>query len=178
MEKSLERFVEDQNIARYTDQLKYENDAVKRNVLLRLLRIEEAMRICTRPEIVPPTSVFQESWPAVPDSHRDSFSAGQDPSQRHRGYPVGSQNVANGQLVHCDLCICNCYRKLCFCCGKMRLTLLDDESVGRFARNAQATGIRNSHLSVFEKGPTLLVRKARTSARWYKAPEKIDCRER
>ncbi len=44
MERSLERFVEDQNIARYTDHLTFENDPVKRNALLRLLRIEEANR--------------------------------------------------------------------------------------------------------------------------------------
>ena len=42
MERSLEKFIEHQNILRYTDQLKIETDSVKRKLLLKLLVEEEA----------------------------------------------------------------------------------------------------------------------------------------
>jgi len=44
MERSLEKFIEDRNIARYADQLKLERDPLKRKVLLELMSKEEAKR--------------------------------------------------------------------------------------------------------------------------------------
>jgi len=44
MERSLEKFVEDRNIARYADQLKIESDPLKRKLLLELMSKEEAKR--------------------------------------------------------------------------------------------------------------------------------------
>ena len=44
MERSLEKFIEDQNIARYADQLKIESDPLRRKLLLELMAREEAKR--------------------------------------------------------------------------------------------------------------------------------------
>ena len=44
MERSLEKFIEDQNIARYADQLKIESDPLRRKLLLELMAKEEANR--------------------------------------------------------------------------------------------------------------------------------------
>jgi len=41
MERSLEKFIEDQNIARYAERLKAERDPLKRKVLFELLAKEE-----------------------------------------------------------------------------------------------------------------------------------------
>ena len=44
MERSLEDFIERQNIARFADQLKTESDPIKRKILLDLLAREESQR--------------------------------------------------------------------------------------------------------------------------------------
>jgi hypothetical protein len=44
MERSLEIFIEEQNIVRFTDQLKTECDPLKRKILLELVASEEAKR--------------------------------------------------------------------------------------------------------------------------------------
>lgn len=44
MDTSMETFIELQNITRYTDQLKIENDPLKRRLLLELIAEEEAKR--------------------------------------------------------------------------------------------------------------------------------------
>jgi len=45
MDKSMEAFVERQNVVRYIDQLKTETNPVKRNVVLKLLAEEEAKQV-------------------------------------------------------------------------------------------------------------------------------------
>ena len=45
MDRSMEAFVERQNVERYIDQLKTETDPVKRNVVLKLLAEEEVKQV-------------------------------------------------------------------------------------------------------------------------------------
>lgn len=45
MDRSMEAFVERQNVERYIDQLKTETDPLKRNVVLKLLAEEEEVKL-------------------------------------------------------------------------------------------------------------------------------------